>query len=278
MIIDSHHHFWNYAPEAYDWIEPGMEVLMADHGPKELAPRIVEAGIDAVISVQARTCLEENDDLLTHAEIHDWIAGVVGWVDPTRDDLAETLERYAGHQKFVGVREVLQGMRDDAYCLRADFNRGIDLLRDFGLVYDILIFHRHLPHAIAFVDRHPSQVFVLDHVAKPEIRSSSPDPAWRSGLSALAERENVFCKISGMVTEVVGDIEITDGLLRPYYELALEAFGPERLMFGSDWPVCRLRSEYGDWKRMVDEFAGELSDSERESLLGGTAASAYGLR
>ena len=277
MIIDSHHHFWNYSPEAYDWIGEGMEVLMADHGPADLAPQIAEAGVDAVISVQARMCQEENDALLAHAEAHDWIAGVVGWVDPTRDDVADALERYAGRDKFLGVREVLQGMEDDAYCLRDDFNRGIARLREFGLVYDILIFHRHLPNAITFVDRHPSQVFVLDHVAKPEIRTSTPDVAWQRNLEALAERENVFCKLSGMVTEVVGEVEVSADLLRPYFEVALEAFGPDRLMFGSDWPVCRLQVEYGDWKRMVDGFAADLSDSERAALLGGTAARAYGI-
>ena len=277
MVIDSHHHFWNYSPEAYDWIGEGMEVLMADHGPTDLAPQIAEAGVDGVISVQARMCLEENDALLAHAESHDWIAGVVGWVDPTRDDVTETLEKYAGREKFVGVREVLQGMEDDAYCLRDDFNRGISRLCEFGLVYDILIFHRHLPNVIAFVDRHPSQTFVLDHVAKPEIRSSTPDPAWQANLKALAERENVHCKLSGMVTEVVNGVEVRADLLRPYFETALEAFGPDRLMFGSDWPVCRLQCEYLSWKQMVGGFVSALRSDERAAILGNNARRIYGL-
>ncbi len=275
--LDSHHHFWTYSPESYGWIGEGMDVLKQDFGPAELKPLITEAGIDGVISVQARTSLEENDALLGHAETHDWIRGVVGWVDLTRADVGETLGRYAGREKFVGVREVLQGMDDDAYCLRDDFNRGIAMLHDFGLVYDILIFHRHLPNAVKLVDRHQNQVFVLDHVAKPDIRSATPSPSWVAGMEALGQRPNVFCKLSGMVTEVAPGIEWTPDLLRPYFEVALEAFGAERLMFGSDWPVCRLRSDYLRWKRTVDAWVSDLAPAERESILGGNAVRAYGI-
>lgn len=277
MTIDSHHHFWTYSPEEYGWIGDGMEVLKRDYGPADLKPLMDEAGIEGVVSVQARTSLEENDALLGHAEAHDWIKGVVGWVDLTREEVRGDLERYSGREKFVGVREVLQGMDDDAYCLRDDFNRGVGLLHDFGLVYDVLIFHRHLENSIRFVDRHPSQVFVLDHVAKPEIASVTPGTAWAKNMKALGEREHVFCKLSGMVTEVVGDQEWTPDLLRPYFEVALEAFGPGRLMFGSDWPVCRLKSDYLRWKQTVDGFIADLSESERAAILGANAARAYGL-
>lgn len=277
MTIDSHHHFWTYSTEAYGWIGEGMEVLKRDFGPADLKPLLDEAGIEGVISVQARTSLEENDALLAHAEVHDWIRGVVGWVDLTREDVGETLGRYVGREKFVGVREVLQGMNDDGYCLRDDFNRGVSLLHDFGLVYDILVFHRQLANAVRFVDRHPSQVFVLDHIAKPSINSADPAAEWSANLRALGEREQVFCKISGMVTEVADGIDGTPELLRRYFDVALEAFGPERLMFGSDWPVCLLRSDYLRWKRTVDAFVAELSDHERAAILGGNAVRAYGL-
>ena len=275
--IDAHHHFWRYEAAEYGWIGEGMEVLKRDFGPEDLKLLLEAAGIDGAISVQARTTLAENDALLAHAAAHDWIAGVVGWVDLTRADVGETLGRYAGREKFVGVREVLQGMEDDAYCLREDFNRGVAALHDFGLVYDILIFHRHLPNAIRFVDRHPNQVFVLDHVAKPEIATAEPGAEWAKNILELSKRENVFCKLSGMVTEVAEGVDWTPGLLRPYAEAVLEAFGPARTMFGSDWPVCRLRSEYGRWVSAVGGFAAELSEDERAALWGGTAARAYGI-
>lgn len=277
MTLDSHHHFWQYTAAEYGWIGEGMDVLKRDYGPDDLKPLINEAGIDGVISVQARTSLAENEALLAHAHRHDWIRGVVGWVDLTQAGVGDQLGRYAGEKKFVGVREVLQGMDDDGYCLRDDFNRGLSLLHDFGLVYDILIFHRHLGNAVLLVDRHPSQVFVLDHIAKPAIRTSTPDPVWAANLRALGKREHVFCKLSGMVTEVADGVEWSADLLRPYFEVALEAFGPDRLMFGSDWPVCRLRSEYLRWKQTVDGFLAPLSAAERAAILGGNAARAYGI-
>lgn len=278
MTIDSHHHFWRYSAAEYGWIGEDMLSLKRDYGPAELKPLLAEAGIDGVVSVQARTSLAENDALLGHALNHDWIKGVVGWVDLTQPDAVDTLRIYAGAKKFVGVREVLQSMDDDAYCLRDDFNRGIARLRDFGLVYDLLIFHRHLDNAVRLVDRHPTQVFVLDHVAKPSIQGAEPDPVWAANLRALGRREHVFCKLSGMVTEVAAGVEWTPAMLRPYFEVALEAFGPRRLMFGSDWPVCRLKSEYGRWKQTVDEFVAPLSDGERAAIMGGNAIRAYSLK
>jgi L-fuconolactonase len=279
MTIDSHHHFWHYSAAEYGWIGDDMAALKRDYGPAELKPILDEAGIDGVVSVQARTSLAENDALLGHARSHDWIKGVVGWVDLTRPDAGDILGKYSGERRFVGVREVLQGMDDDDYCLRDDFNRGINLLHDFGLVYDILIFHRHLGNAVRLADRHPAQVFVLDHIAKPSIHGAAaePDPLWAANLRALGQREHVFCKLSGMVTEVATGVEWSPAMLKPYFEVALEAFGPRRLMFGSDWPVCRLRSEYGRWKQTVEEFIAPLSDSERAAILGGNAIRAYGL-
>ena len=278
MTIDAHHHFWQFDPGEYGWISQDMATLRNDFGPPELKPLISEAGVDGVISVQARTNREENEFLLGYASENDFIKGVVGYIDLCSENARGELEAFSSEAKFVGVREVLQGMEDDAYCLRDDFNRGVSLLHDFGLVYDILIFHRHLPNAIRFADRHPDQRFVLDHIAKPDIQSSTPDPEWAGNLAELAKRENVSCKISGMVTEVASSIEWDADLLRPYFEVAWEAFGAERLMFGSDWPVCLLRSGYRHWVETVRSWTDSLSDSEQAAFWGETAASCYGLR
>ncbi|NNE91018.1 MAG: amidohydrolase family protein [Verrucomicrobiales bacterium] len=275
--IDAHHHFWDYSEEEYGWIP--KDVIRKDFGPADLKPLLDEAGVDGVISVQARTELEENDFLLNYAEENDWIKAVVGYVDLTGEEstVVETLGQISQHKKMRAVREVLQGMDDDAYCLREDFNCGITKLRDFGLVYDILIFHRHLPNSIQFVDRHPNQLFVLDHVAKPEIRDAKPDPAWANNIAELAKRENVFCKISGMPTEIFDRENWDVALMQPYVDVVLNAFGPNRLMYGSDWPVCLLETEYVRWNSAVKQMIAKLSTDEQAAILGGTAIRAYGL-
>lgn len=278
MKIDAHHHFWKYDEEEYPWIEEGMDVLKRDFFPSDLEGNLKASRIDGVISVQARTVPAENEFLLDFARQKDFIKGVVGYVDLTGPTAKEDLEAFSRDAKAVGVREVLQGMSDDAYCLRDDFNEGIQLLHELGLVYDILIFHRHLPYAIEFVDRHPDQTFVLDHVAKPDIRSSDPDPEWVKKMKALGERDHVYCKISGMVTEVAQNIEWSPKLLEPYFEVALEAFGAGRLMFGSDWPVCLLRSDYESWVDTVTTWTDRLTRDEQDALWGGNARKAYQLR
>jgi len=203
---------------------------------------------------------------------------VVGWFDLTQPDVAEKVARFGENPKAVGVREVLQGLDERDYCLREDFNRGVAALHDFGLVYDILIFGDQLPAAIQLVDRHPAQVFVLDHLAKPVIGPAGVDPAWEASIRSLAEREQVFCKLSGMVTEVIPSLDDwTPDLLRPWFDVVLNAFGPDRLMFGSDWPVCLLRGEYADWVQCVDYWIQDLSADEQKAILGETAKRAYGV-
>jgi len=278
MKIDAHHHFWDYDPAQYEWIGEGMDTLKHSFGPADLRGEIAKAGIDGVISVQARTSLRENDFLLDLADRHDFIKGVVGYVDLTRADAGEQLARFAARNKASGVREVLQGLPDDRYCLREDFNRGVAGLHSFGLTYDILIFHRHLRHAIEFVDRHPLQLFILDHVAKPEIRTPQPAADWVANMKELGRRENVYCKVSGMVTEVPREAEWTSGLLKPYFETAWETFGAKRVMFGSDWPVCLLRSGYGKWRDTVDGWTRQLSEPEQAAFWGENAARAYSLK
>ena len=211
--------------------------------------------------------------MLAFARDNDFIKAVVGWVPLISPKVTAELEKFAGDPKLRAVRHVLQGEPDDFYMLREDFNAGLRALRPFGLVYDILIFERHLPQTATLVDRHPSQVFVLDHVAKPQIKEGSFEP-WNTNIRELAKRENVYCKISGMVTEAAWT-EWTEEQLQPYVETVLEAFGPARLMFGSDWPVCLLATGYGQWLQTVQCLTATLSAPEQAQLFGGTALAAY---
>jgi L-fucono-1,5-lactonase len=275
MRIDSHHHFWKYGPEEYGWIDDSMKVIRRDFLPADLEKEIQAAGIDGVVSVQARQTLEENRFLLDFARRYDFIRGVVGWAPLTDPNVKGVLEEFAGQRKAKGVRHGLQGEPDERYMLRDDFNRGVALLKEFGLVYDILIFERHLPQTLQFVDRHPNQVFVLDHIAKPRIKDGYLSP-WQTNIVQLAHRPNVYCKLSGMVTEA--DYQNwTVQELTPYIDTVLSAFGAKRVLFGSDWPVCLVACPYGRWVEVVRKHIGGLSEAEQERILGGTAMEAYKL-
>jgi L-fuconolactonase len=186
------------------------------------------------------------------------------------------LEKYAEHPKLVGVRHVVHDEPDDDFILRPDFNEGIRNLKKHDLLYDILIFWKHLPQTIRFVDMHPEQPFVVDHIAKPRIVAGAFDSEWAAGIRELARRDNVSCKISGMITEV-RDVEWNADALRPYFETVLEAFGPQRVMYGSDWPVCLLRGSYASWVRAVGELASSLSADEQTALWSGNAERIYQL-
>jgi L-fuconolactonase len=275
MRIDSHHHLWRFTPDAYGWITPDMAVLRRDYLGSDLAREMRAAGIDGALAVQARQTLAENDDLLGEADAHPGILGIVGWVDLAAPDADEVIGRYAAQPRFRGVRHIVQA-EPDGFLEGEAFNRGIAALHRHGLVYDVLIVGRQLPEATAFVDRHPRQPFVLDHIAKPTIIDGHFDQAWADGLVELARRPHVSCKLSGIVTEV-RQADWTPALLRPYVDTALEAFGPSRLMFGTDWPVCRLRTEYGEWVRALEQLIGDLSAGEQTAIFGGTAARVYGL-
>ncbi len=240
-----------------------------------LRAEIRAAGIDGVVSVQARQTLEETRWLLSLAAETDFIKGVVGWVPLIDANVGSALEEFRAEPKFRAVRHVLQDEPDDRYMLREDFNRGIRALTKLGLVYDVLIFERHLPQTIEFVDRHPGQVFVLDHLAKPRVRDGVMTP-WRENMVELAKRENVFCKVSGLVTEADA-AGWTEEQLRPYFDVALAAFGPARLMFGSDWPVCLAACAYPRWAGIVERFAAEMSSAEQARVFGGTATEVYRL-
>jgi L-fuconolactonase len=273
--IDSHHHFWEYDPIEYDWIDESMRVIRANFLPENLAKEIHAAGIQGVVTVQARQTVAETDWLLGMAAKHDFMRGVVGWAPLKDPKVADVLARWASHPKMKAVRHVVQGEPDPNYILGEDFNRGIRALKPFKLVYDILIFERQLPQSIQFVDRHPDQVFVLDHIAKPRIKENIVSP-WRENIREMAKRQNVYCKISGMVTEA--DYHLwTEKQLEPYFDTVLEAFGPKRVMFGSDWPVCLVATSYSRWFRIVSKRVEHYSASERDRILGGTAIEAYRL-
>jgi L-fuconolactonase len=275
MVIDSHHHFWRYIPAEYGWIADSMSILRRDFLPADLSGETSVVGVDGVISVQARQTVGETQWLLDLAEQNAFIKGVVGWVPLVSPDVKSDLEQFARRPKLKAVRHVLQDEPDDNYMLRDDFNRGLAMLRDFDLRYDILIFERHLPQSIKLIDRHPRLTFILDHIAKPRIRENVLSP-WRENMRELARRPNVYCKLSGMAT-VADHKAWTPAQLRPCMDMALEAFGPGRLMFGSDWPVCLLAVTYRRWYELVGEFVARLSTEERGRIMGGTAVEAYGL-
>ena len=276
MRVDSHHHFWNYSLEQYGWISEKMQVLRRDFAPKDLLAETQTTHIDYVVSVQARQEIQETRFLLDYAKNNSWIKGVVGWVPLAQNSIAKVLDSFQDQSLLKGVRHVVQDEPDEKFLDRDDFNAGIKLLRSFKLVYDILIFGKQLPMAIRFVDRHPNQPFVLDHIAKPVIAASGIDRQWEKDFRELAKRSNVDCKFSALVTEV-RDPTWTVELLRPYWDVALEAFGPDRLMFGSDWPVCLLRSSYADWVAAVSVLVKDLSPQQQANFWGGNANRAYNL-
>jgi L-fuconolactonase len=275
MVIDAHQHFWKYDAEQFGWIDDSMSVLRRDFLPGHLETVMRGAGVNGAVTVQAIETVEESEWLLSFADRHAFLLGVVGWAPLIDPDVKAHLEKLAANPKFKGVRHILQAEPDDRFMLREDFNRGVSALREFGLAYDILIHERHLPQTIEFVDRHPHQPFVIDHLAKPRVKDGLLSP-WRERITELARRENVCSKLSGLVTEA-GYRSWTLEQIHPYMEIVLEAFSPRRLMFGSDWPVCLAAASYKQWFDTVKDFTSGLSESERQQVLGGTAAAVYKL-
>jgi L-fuconolactonase len=273
--IDAHHHLWRYTPEEYGWIDEDMSALRRDFLPADLIAAMATAGIDGTVAVQARQTMAETRWLLDLAEKTDAIRGVVGWADIAGEEFPGVMEEFDGRTKLKGLRHVIQGEKDEHYILREDFNSGIRTLLGSGLVYDILIYERHLEDTIYFVDEHPEQVFVLDHVAKPLIASGQLEP-WALRMRELGKRENVWCKVSGMVTEADWKSWTTE-TVRPYLDVAVEAFGPGRLMAGSDWPVCLVASGYAQWFEVLRGYFAGFSAGEQARVFGGTAIEVYGL-
>lgn len=275
MRIDAHQHFWRYDASEYGWINNAMTPLKRDFLPEDLKPLLDAAGFDGCVAVQACHSIEETEWLLELAETNLFVYGVVGWVDLCSPDAPRQLERLTANSKLVGVRHVAQDEPDDRFLLRPDFRRGIAQLREFGLAYDILIYPRHLRVAAALAREFPNQRFVLDHIAKPLIAERVMGP-WDQDIRALAELPNVSCKLSGMVTEARW-MHWTREDFRPYLEVVFEAFGPERLMIGSDWPVCTVSANYEDAMGIVMEYIAGLSAAEKGAILGGNCAAFYRL-
>jgi L-fuconolactonase len=273
--IDAHHHLWRYLPPGPAWMADGMEGLRRDFLIEDLRAVTAEVGVTGTIVVETERTVEETGWLSQVAASDDLIRGVVGWAPLTSPAVVAELERIASLPKMKAIRHPIHDESDDQFLLRDDFNRGVAALKQFDLRYDILIFERHLPQTIQFVDRHPDQVFILDHVAKPRIRDRVFSP-WRENIRKLARRSNVYCKVSGMVTEADWDTW-SDKVISPYIEAVVEAFTPNRLMFGSDWPVMTLASSYGRWMATIQSAIAQLSVTEKERILGGTAVEAYGL-
>jgi L-fuconolactonase len=273
--IDSHHHLWKYSPKEYPWMLDGMGSIRHDFLVGDLQQVMQAVGIDGAVTVQARQSMAETEWLLDLASRHDLMRGVVGWVPLADPAVGSQLEKYAANPKLKAVRHVLHDESDDFYILRDDFNRGIARLKEFELGYDILIFERHLPQTIEFVDRHSNQVFIVDHMAKPRIKDGLLSP-WREHMRDLARRQNVYCKLSGMVTEADWNAW-AESDLQPFIDVVLECFGPERVMFGSDWPVALVACTYKQWVGVVERATASLSLSERNRLFGGTAKEAYQL-
>jgi len=278
LRIDAHQHFWRYDAGAYPWMTPGMGVLRRDWMPQDLRPLLDAQGIDGCIAVQARADEAETDFLLELARSHEWIAGVVGWVDLRADDLDARLARWAPSPALAGFRHLLQDDPDvPATLADTRFNRGVKRLQADGRIYEVLVRGAtQLAGAPGFCARHDRHWLVLDHLGKPAI-GGNEDAEWRNALASLAAMPHVLCKLSGLVTEVVTQA-IDEAVLRRYLDTALELFGPGRLLFGSDWPVCLLRASYADACGIIEAWLAALSPDEQSLVRGDNAVRCYGLR
>jgi L-fuconolactonase len=269
MYIDAHQHFWVYTPEEYGWIDDSMAALRRDFLPNDLDRELASAGFHGSVAVQARQSLEETRSLLDFADRSPSILGVVGWVDLRSPEVRSQLQTFAHSPRFVGVRHIVQAEPDDRFLLQPEFLRGISVLEEFDLAYDILIYPRHLPVAAEFVERFPRQRFVLDHLAKPPIKSGAVD-LWATGIRRLAAFPNVFAKLSGLVTEADW-CHWKPEHIAPYLDVTFDAFGPERLMIGSDWPVCLASASYGRAVDVVKNYVLRNKPGSLDDVMGGTA-------
>jgi L-fuconolactonase len=276
-MIDSHHHFWKYNTADYAWISDDMTALRRDCLVPELENDLDLCGVDQVISVQARCSEQENQFLLEQAKNSDsLVAGIVAWAPLSSDNLRLFLDQYINEPLVKGIREIIQGTPEEQFLNNPDFDHGIRELTHRDLTFDLLVFHDQLPAAIAFADRHPNQRIVLNHCGKPPVRSGNFPKSWARNIRELARRPHVYCKFSGLMTEIQdrGNALDTD-LIRPYFDTVLKAFGPERLMFGSDWPVSLLGTTYPAWLNIVDNLILPLSEDEKSAIRTDTATDFY---
>ena len=269
MHIDAHQHFWIYNPAEYDWIDDSMSALRRDFLPADLKSELDGSDFQGSVAVQARQTLEETRWLLELAERSPSILGVIGWVDLRSPEIRSQLKVLSQNPKLVGVRHIVQSEPDDRFLLQPEFLRGIATLEEFDLAYDILIYTKHLSIAAEFVERFPRQRFVLDHLAKPPIKTGQIN-SWAHGIRKLAEFPNVFCKLSGLVTEADWQHWQTEQIV-PFLDVAFESFGPDRLMIGSDWPVCLVAASYERAIEVAKTYFQAKSMECREAVLGGNA-------
>lgn len=274
MRIDSHQHFWQYQAEEYDWIGEQETILKHHFLPNDLKPILVNSKIDGCVAVQARQSEQETKWLIELAKQHDIIKGVVGWIDLCSNNLESDLQQYKDEKILKGFRHVLQGEPDPQFMLSEQFVRGLKVIEQFNYSYDLLIFAHQLPQTIELVSQLPNMRFVLDHIAKPAIAKSQGFAKWQLGINKLAEYRNVSCKISGMVTEA--DLEHwTKEDFLPYMQTILAAFGPDRVMFGSDWPVCLLAADYQSVFEIVEDFVQSSYADYYDIIFGLNAKSFY---
>jgi L-fuconolactonase len=276
MRIDAHQHFWIYGPQEYEWIDDSMGLIRRNFLPEDLEQELQHNDVQGSVAVQARQTLDETRWLLDLADRSATILGAVGWVDLCSANVRSQLEQFSKHPKLVGVRHIVQSEPDDRFLLREDFLRGISTLEEFDLAYDILIYTKHLPVAAEFVERFPKHRFVLDHLAKPPIKAGEIQ-AWASGIRRLAAFPNVWCKLSGLVTEADWQRWQPEDI-RPYLDVAFEAFGTERLMTGSDWPVCLVAASYGRTVDVVKNYVQSFRVDARDAVLGENARRFWKLR
>ena len=275
MVIDSHQHFWKYEPVKHDWIDDDMSVIRRDFSPSDLSKVYKESSIDGCVAVQADQTLEETDFLIDLASNNSFIKGIVGWVDLRAENIENVLEKYSTDKIVKGFRHVVQGEADHNFLLRPNFSRGISLLEKYNFTYDILVFPHQLGSVLEFVKKFPNQKFVIDHIAKPYIKDGYFD-GWATMMTAIGKHENVSCKMSGMVTEA--DFNTwTPEQIHPYMNVALEAFGSSRILFGSDWPVCLVAGNYSKIKKLTTNFISQLSQIEQNSIMGTNAIEFYNL-
>jgi L-fuconolactonase len=275
MTIDAHQHFWKYQPSQQTWIDDEMAVIRHDFLPADLLHVYQENGIDGCVAVQADQTWEETNFLLQLAQENDFIKGVIGWVDLQSEKVDEVLSNYKTQKKIKGFRHIVQGEPDHNFLLRPNFMRGISYLQSHRYTYDILVFPHQLGAVLEFVRHFPHQKFVLDHLAKPYIKDGFYD-GWALLMREIAKNDNVYCKLSGMITEA--DYRLwSPEQLQPYMNLVMEAFGPKRILFGSDWPVCLVAGSYRQVKQIVTGFIASLSSAEQNAIMGENAIAFYDL-
>ncbi len=278
MIIDSHHHFWDRSLSQFDysWQETAeLKKICQSFLPEHLKPQIDAMGVDKTIFVQTQHSLLENDWVLDLAKSHDWIAGIVGWVDLASPDCESQVERLKEHSKFVGVRHVVQDEPDDNFILRDDVLQGLKVLENYGVPYDLLFYVKHLKHASTLAEKFPNLKLVINHLAKPQIKYRQWE-GWIENFKTAAQYPNIWCKLSGLATEADWSTWKPEDL-KIYVDAAIEHFGPERCMFGSDWPVCELAGSYQNVFDAMIQCIGGVSEVERERILGLNAAEFYNL-